>query len=190
MDVYKIANNLYQYTAIDDCTRYKALALYTRRTAVNTLDFLDQVIERIPFPIQRIQTDRGQEFFAYAVQEYLQKQKIKFRPIKPLSPHLNGKVERTQRTDLDEFYSSVDPKDSELQSKLIVWEEYYNKQRAHSSLHNRTLWEKYKNLENAIPSIKEIQESYDTAKELFAAQNYKYDQELKLINKQRNKLLT
>ncbi len=34
MDVCKIANNLYQYTAIDDCTRYKALALYNRRTAV------------------------------------------------------------------------------------------------------------------------------------------------------------
>lgn len=78
----------------------------------------------------------------------------------------------------------------ELQSKLIVWEEYYNKQRAHSSLRNKTPWEKYKNLENTIPSIKEIQESYDTSKELFAVQNYKYDQELKLINKQRNKLLT
>ncbi len=65
MDVCKIAGNLYQYTAIDDCTRYKVLALYKRRTAKNTLDFLDQVMERMPFPIQRIQTDRGQEFFAY-----------------------------------------------------------------------------------------------------------------------------
>ena len=33
MDVCKIANHLYQYTAIDDCTRYKVLALYKRRTA-------------------------------------------------------------------------------------------------------------------------------------------------------------
>lgn len=41
------------------------------RTAANTLDFLDQVIDRMPFPIQRIQTDRGQEFFAYEVQERL-----------------------------------------------------------------------------------------------------------------------
>ena len=69
MDVCKIANNLYQYTAIDDCTRYKVLALYKRRTAANTLDFLDQVMDRMPFPIQRVQTDRGQEFFAYEVQE-------------------------------------------------------------------------------------------------------------------------
>jgi transposase InsO family protein len=104
MDVCKTAGNLYQYTAIDDCTRYKVLALYKRRTSDNTLDFLDQVMERMPFPIQRIQTDRGQEFFAYEVQERLKEYGRKFRPIKPASPHLNGKVERTQRTDLDEFY--------------------------------------------------------------------------------------
>jgi transposase InsO family protein len=71
MDVCKIAGGLYQYTAIDDCTRYKILALYIRRTALNTLDFLEQVMDRIPFPIQRIQTDRGQEFFTYEVQEKL-----------------------------------------------------------------------------------------------------------------------
>lgn len=141
MDVCKIANNLYQYTAIDDCTRYKVLALYNRRTVTNTVTFLEQVIKRMPFPIQRLQTDRGQGFFAYVVQEYLQKKKVKFRPIKPLSPHLNGKVERSQRTDLDEFYSSTDPKDQELQSKLMIWEEYYNKHRSHSSLHGRTPWE-------------------------------------------------
>ena len=105
MDVCKIANGLYQYTAIDDCTRYKVIALYKRRTAKNTLDFIEnQVFYRLPFPIQRIQTDRGQEFMAYEVQEKLLEWGIKFRPIRPASPHLNGKVEATQRTDLDEFY--------------------------------------------------------------------------------------
>jgi hypothetical protein len=36
MDLCKIANHLYQYTAIDDCTRYKVIALYGRRSAENT----------------------------------------------------------------------------------------------------------------------------------------------------------
>jgi hypothetical protein len=45
------------------------LGLYPRRTAANTLAFLEQVLEEMPFVIQRIQTDRGQEFFAYQVQE-------------------------------------------------------------------------------------------------------------------------
>ncbi len=140
----QIASGLYQYTAIDDCTRYKVVALYSRRTAKNTLDFLTQLRERIPFYCQRIQTDRGQEFFAYEVQEYFRKWKIKFRPIKPFSPHLNGKVERSQRTDLDEFYSSVNIKDPTLQVKLRDWEEYYNMQRPHSSLQGKNPWEKYK----------------------------------------------
>ncbi|KIE04088.1 Transposase, partial [Candidatus Jidaibacter acanthamoeba] len=133
MDVCKIAQGVYQYTAIDDCTRYKILGIYKRRTSLNTVNFLECVIKHMPFPIQRIQTDRGQEFFAYLVQDYLKEKKIKFRPIKAFSPHLNGKVERSQRTDLDEFYTSINPNASDLPDKLKVWEEYYNKQRSHSA---------------------------------------------------------
>ena len=51
MDVCKIANKLYQFTAIDDCTRYKVIALYPNRSADNTLDFLDKVIKEMPFAI-------------------------------------------------------------------------------------------------------------------------------------------
>jgi transposase InsO family protein len=99
MDTCKIAPGLYQYTAVDDCTRIRVLTLYKRRSAVNSLLFLEKVIEEFPFPIQRIQTDRGREFLAYAFQEKLMEYGIKFRPLKPASPHLNGKVERSQRTD-------------------------------------------------------------------------------------------
>ena len=107
MDTCKIAPGLYQYTAIDDCTRIRVLALYKRRSAANSLLFLEKVIEDFPFPIQRIQTDRGREFFAYTFQEKLMEYGIKFRPLKPASPHLNGKVERSQRTDLGEFNASM-----------------------------------------------------------------------------------
>jgi transposase InsO family protein len=95
MDVCKICPAVYQYTAIDDCSRYKVVGAFPRRTAVNTLSFLEQVIEEMPFAIQRIQTDRGLEFFAEAVQQRLFDWGIKFRPIRPRSPHLNGKVSRS-----------------------------------------------------------------------------------------------
>ena len=97
MDPCKIAPGLYQFTAVDDCTRYRVLRIYKRRTAANTLDFLDGVMEEMPFPVQRIQTDRGREFFALKVQQKLKEYHIKFRPNKPGSPHLNGKVERSQK---------------------------------------------------------------------------------------------
>jgi transposase InsO family protein len=73
------------------------LQIYKKRTADNTLDFLEKVIEEMPFPVQRVQTDRGMEFFAEKVQRRLMEYGIKFRPNKPGSPHLNGKVERPKR---------------------------------------------------------------------------------------------
>ena len=36
----------------------------------------------MPFPIQRVQTDRGREFFALHVQQWLKQAGIKFRPIR------------------------------------------------------------------------------------------------------------
>ena len=51
MEVCKIAPKLYQYTAIDDCSRFKVVELFPRRTATNTLKFLETVIEQIPFAI-------------------------------------------------------------------------------------------------------------------------------------------
>ena len=41
IDTCKIAPGLYQYTAVDDCSRWRVLALYKRRTATNTLSFID-----------------------------------------------------------------------------------------------------------------------------------------------------
>lgn len=134
MDTCKIASGLYQYTAIDDCTRYQVLEIYQHRTAQNTLDFLEKVIEEMPFPIQRIQTDRGREFFAYKVQEWLLEHSIKFRPIRPHSPHLNGKVERAQRTDLEEFYATANLQGPGLRDKLSEWQHFYNWERIHGSI--------------------------------------------------------
>jgi len=92
MDTCKIAPGIYQYTAVDDCSRWRVLEIYKRRTANNTLHFLDLIIEQFPFAIQRIQTDRGLEFFAEKVQLKMMEFGIKFRPNKPGSPHLNGKI--------------------------------------------------------------------------------------------------
>lgn len=61
----QVAPGRIQYTAIDDCTRMRVLELYTRKTAANAVLFLEErVLEEFPFPIQRVQTDRGGEFFA------------------------------------------------------------------------------------------------------------------------------
>ena len=127
IDTCKIASDIYQYTAVDDCTRWRVLDIYKRRTAANTLEFIDKMVEEFPFPIQRIQSDRGREFFAVKVQEKFMEYGIKFRPIKPASPYLNGKVERSQKTDLEEFYANTDLSNfDQLREELGYWQFYYN----------------------------------------------------------------
>ena len=54
----------YQYTAIDDATRVRALKIYDRHTQKNAIDFVDHVVAKFPFRIQQIRTDRGHEFQA------------------------------------------------------------------------------------------------------------------------------
>jgi transposase InsO family protein len=110
MDTCKIRPGLYQYTAIDDCSRWQVWASTRAGRPPTPWPSSTGWPPEMPFPVQRVQTDRGQEFFAYEVQDDLRERHIKFRPNRPRAPHLNGKVERVQRTALEEFWSTVDPR--------------------------------------------------------------------------------
>ncbi len=58
IDSCKVGPGLYQFTAVDDCTRWRVLGLYPARTEKSALHFLrEKVLAEFPFPIQRIQTD-------------------------------------------------------------------------------------------------------------------------------------
>jgi transposase InsO family protein len=187
MDTCKIAPAVYQYTAIDDCTRIRVLAIYPRRTAANSLLFLERVIEEIPFPTQVIQTDRGREFFAYCFQEKLMEYGIKFRPIRPASPHLNGKVERSQRTDLEEFYPTVDLNSPDLPQQLQDWQDHYNQYRPHGALEGRTPWQAWLDKLAVTPFHDEVEAHFDASAERIRHPDYRMD--LKLAgNKSGNRL--
>lgn len=178
MDVMKVKPGVYQYTAIDDCTRYRVLAVYPRRTAKNTMHFIEKTVEEMPFPIQRIQTDRGSEFFALKVQKMLMEYVIKFRPIKPASPHLNGKVERSQQTDIQEFYATLDIDNislEELNDEIGYWQHHYNWFRPHSALEGKTPMDKYDELSSNTPFLDEVEESYHPSQERIREQNYRLD---------------
>jgi len=183
MDTCKIAPGRYQYTAIDDCTRYQVLALFPRRNAEGTLEFLEKAIEEMPFPIQRIQTDRGGEFFALKVQKRLLEYHIKFRPTRPNSPHLNGKVERAQKTDLNEFYATVDLKSSDLEDQLQEWQHFYNWHRPHGSLNGKTPMDRFFELIDKTPFSDEIDAYYDPSKERIQEQNYRIDLQLRRVKR-------
>lgn len=49
----------YQYTAIDDATRIRALQIYEKHNQDCAIKFIEHVIEKFPFRISMVRTDRG-----------------------------------------------------------------------------------------------------------------------------------
>lgn len=176
MDTMKVAPGVYQYTAVDDCSRWRVLGVYPRRSSANTVKFLDRVIEEMPFPIQRIQTDRGTEFFAERVQRRLKEEFIKFRPLPPRSRHLNGKVERSQLTDLTEFWSRHPPGEPDLESRVEEWQFVYNWRRSHGGLKGKTPADRLAELVEKTPLREDVALAYDAAKERLRYSNWSVDQ--------------
>lgn len=175
MDTMKIGAGVYQYTAVDDCSRFRILGVYSRRTARNALLFIDRLIEEVPFPIQRIQTDRDGEFFAESVQQRLRKEFIKFRPIPPRSPHLNGKVERSQLTDLVEFWARQSPNDPEIATRIEEWQFDYNWRRSHGGLGGKTPADRVAAAGDQVPPREDVAQAYDASRERFRYRDWKVD---------------
>lgn len=173
MDTMKIARGVIQFTAIDDCTRWRVLGVYARRSASNTARFLEErVLEEMPFPVQRVQTDRGTEFFGQAFQDALRRNAVKFRPVKPRSPHLNGKVERSQQTDLREFWPTVDLADPDVPLRIEQWQFFYNHFRPHSSLSGTTPSQRYLERAAITPLHEELEDAYDPDQETIRTQHW------------------
>ncbi len=62
--------------------------------------------------------------------------------IKARTPQLNGKVERSHRSDQDEFYQLLDYRDDvDLEKKLAEWENFYHFARPHGVHKGKTPYE-------------------------------------------------
>ena len=128
----------YQYTAIDDATRIRALQIFPKHNQDGAIKFMDYVIERFPFRISTIRTDRGHEFQA-RFHWHVEDLGMRHVYIKPRTPQLNGKVERSNRTDQTEFYQLLTYTDYvDPNVKLKAWEDFYNYDRPHLSLEGKT----------------------------------------------------
>ncbi|MBC8485551.1 MAG: IS481 family transposase [Bacteroidetes bacterium] len=131
----------FQYTAIDDATRIRALKMYQRHNQQSAINFIDYVIEMFPFRIHTIRTDRGHEFQA-KFHWHVEDKGMKHIYIKPRTPQLNGKVERSHRTDQEEFYQLLTYTDDvDLNRKLESWEQFYNFNRPHGAFDGKTPYE-------------------------------------------------
>lgn len=135
----------YQFTAIDDCTRLRVLRIYDRLNQKTAIQFLDYVLAKLPFRVERIQTDNGAEFQS-AFHYHVLDRGIGHVYIRPATPRLNGKVERSHRIDAEEFYRMLDgvviDDAGVFNQRLLEWENFYNFNRPHGGLGGQTPYER------------------------------------------------
>ena len=116
---YCVANGqkYYQYTAVDECTRWTYREMYDEHSTYSSAMFLVNLIKKSPFPIREIQTDNGSEFtnaltkksatHKSMFENMLDNCGIIYHRIRIATPRHNGKVERQHRIDEARFYSKM-----------------------------------------------------------------------------------
>jgi transposase InsO family protein len=124
-----------------DTTRVRALKVYKKHTQANAIDFADHIIDKFPFRIREIRTDNCHEFRA-KFHWHVEDLGIRHAYIKRGAPQLNGKVERSHRSDQQEFYQLLSYKgDVNLEDKLDQRERFYNFHRPHGAFNGKTPYE-------------------------------------------------
>lgn len=116
---YCVANGekYYQYTAIDECTRFCYREMYAEHSTYSSKDFLMKLLKAFPFPIREVQTDNGTEWTTALLvkdpksktlfEQALEDMDILYHRIRVATPRHNGKVERQHRTDEKRFYKKM-----------------------------------------------------------------------------------
>ena len=110
---------LYQYTAIDEYSRYRILGAYPEQSTYSSAHFLRHVVEafrRKGVTVECVQTDNGFEFtnrFSSSKRDIptlfestAAELGIRHKLIRPYTPRHNGKVERSHREDQKRFYAT------------------------------------------------------------------------------------
>lgn len=129
-----------EWTIIDCYSRWKYSQWYPIHypeiTMADTIVFLEEAMAACPFPWEKMQMDNGKEFQS-ETRAWLLSHGIPYQYTWTNTPEQNGQVERSFRTDKDEFYRFFAPSLHTLQETkkaFAVWNEKYNSSRLHSAI--------------------------------------------------------
>ena len=87
-------------------------------------------------------------------------------------------MEQSQRTDLEEFYPTVDLRTEDLFEQLNDWQAHYNEHRIHGSLNGRTPWEVWYERARLTPLSEEVEALYNESAERIRHPDYRIDLQL------------
>ena len=110
------SEQFYQYTAIDEFSRWRYVEAFDEHDTYASAIFLDHLVNAFPMKIECIQTDNGAEFTKRLLprpgrtltlfEKRLKEYGIRHKLIRPATPRHNGKVERSHRKDNEYFYAT------------------------------------------------------------------------------------
>jgi transposase InsO family protein len=102
----------YQYTAIDEYSRFRYLEAFSEHSTYSSKVFLEHMLKAFKFKVECVQTDNGNEFTRHLSNEKptlfeqtLASHGIRHKRIRVFTPRHNGKVERSHRKDNEYFYA-------------------------------------------------------------------------------------
>jgi len=154
-EIVPIGRRYYQYTVTDECTRMRYLTWHDSIWTQKVVQTLREAQAFFGFRIDAVQTDNGIEFtFDYTAQltarekvpkehpldTYCREVQIRHKLIPPGEKELQGKVERSHRTDGEEFYRTIKKRIDllELRRRGKRWLHFYNFKRRHSGIGKKT----------------------------------------------------
>jgi transposase InsO family protein len=130
---------IYQYTLIDVVTRWRHIELHRHADMATTVRFLESARSLWQRPIRMLQTDNGPEF-GRSVTAWCRSRNIRHVFSHKRRPQENAYVERSHRTDEEEFYSvtSQPATFQDFRLQLQAYLTLYNERRPHWALGGKT----------------------------------------------------
>ncbi len=128
----------YIHAAVDDHTRMAYVEVLDNEKAVTAAGFTQRAVAWFAdhgIGVQGIMTDNGSCYISHLYRDTLEASGIRHVRIPPRNPQINGKVERFNRTLLDEWaYVTVYTSEQERVDALADWIHTYNHHRNHTSI--------------------------------------------------------
>lgn len=130
----------FEYAVIDIYSRWKDAVILNQLDQDGSIGALLEILPRLPFKPVFIQTDNGLEF-QKKFRTFLDGWNLKHHHIHKSTPNENAVIERSFRTDEEEFYFRIEhrPKHyDELRDLLKDFLHYYNTERPHLGINMKT----------------------------------------------------
>lgn len=133
----------FEYAVIDIFSRYKEAVMLNQLDQDGSMSAVVQIIPRLPFPVVFLQTDNGLEFqerFTQVVRDM----GIRHHYVHKDTPNENALIERSFRTDEDEFFFRLERTPQhydELREWFAKYLHEYNYVRPHLGINLKTPYE-------------------------------------------------